>query len=131
MYTGRTKWHVKLLILLPVYTDVYNCVNLTYQHYSNQLQFENAFNFLTCTVKGAQGQFSTFYPLTQSVELLYGAAVTLLTLGLCILLQGCHRERLLQSQHDLIHLQQQNTVFFRLFFNPSIIQPFNNLSVHL
>lgn len=39
--------------------------------------------------------FTTFYSLTQPVELLHGAAVTLLALGLCILLQGCHRERLL------------------------------------
>lgn len=68
----------------------------------------------------------TFYPLTQSVELLHGAAVTLLALGLCILLQGCHRERLLQSQHDLIDLQEQNTAL------PSIIiRTFNNQSVHL
>lgn len=50
-------------------------------------------------------QFGTFYPLTQSMELLHGATVTLLALALCILLQGCDREGLLQCQHDLIHLQ--------------------------
>lgn len=74
-----------------------------------------------------QGQFSTFYPLTQSVELLHGAAVTLLTLGLCILLQGCHRKCLLQSQHDLIHLQEQNAAFQQSFF----IQLLWHLSVHI
>lgn len=59
-----------------------------------------------------EGWFPTLYPLTQSVELLHGAAVTLLALGLCILLQGCHRECLLQSQHDLIHLREQNNSSF-------------------
>lgn len=51
------------------------------------------------------GQFGTFYPLTQSMELLHGAALTLLALALCILLQGRDREGLLQCQHDLIHLR--------------------------
>lgn len=53
-----------------------------------------------------KAEFSTFYPLAQSVELLHGAAVTLLALRLCILLHGRHGERLLQGQHDFIHLDK-------------------------
>lgn len=72
----------------------------------------------------------TFDPLTQFVELLHGTAVTLLALSLCILLWGCDGERLFQSQHDLINLQEQSTVAKYIFppdyasYNP------NNLSVH-
>lgn len=56
------------------------------------------------------GVIDTFYPLTQSVEMLHGAAVTLLALALCVLLQSCHREGLLQCQHDLIHLPECNGI---------------------
>lgn len=57
----------------------------------------------------------TFYPLTESVELLHGAAVTLLTLVHCILFLGCHREGLLQGQHDFIHLQEKNLFHHAVF----------------
>lgn len=59
--------------------------------------------------------FFTFYPLTESVELLHGAAVTLLTLGHCILFFGCHREGLLQGQHDFIHLKEKNLFHHAVF----------------
>lgn len=42
--------------------------------------------------------------VTEPVHLLHGAGVTLQALGPTALLQGGHGERLLQSQHDLIHL---------------------------
>lgn len=52
--------------------------------------------------------FVTFYSLTQLVELQHGATVTLLVVAFCILLHSCYGERLLQGQHDLVHLREQN-----------------------
>lgn len=49
----------------------------------------------------------TLYSVTESMKLLQGTAVTLLTLGPTVLLEGGHGERLLQSQHDLIHLNPE------------------------
>lgn len=49
----------------------------------------------------------TLYSVTQFVQLLQGTAVTLLTLGPTVLLEGGHRKRLLQSQHDFIHLNMK------------------------
>lgn len=46
----------------------------------------------------------TLDAVAEPVQLLHGAGVTLQALGPTGLLQGSHRERLLQSQHDLIHL---------------------------
>lgn len=71
------------------------------------------FSYMHC--EGARGQCPTFNPLTQLVELLHRAAVTLLALGLCILLQCCDRERLFQGEHDLIHLQEKCNIHFISF----------------
>lgn len=46
----------------------------------------------------------TLDAVTEAVQMLHGAGVTLQALGPSALLQGGHGERLLQSQHDLIHL---------------------------
>lgn len=42
------------------------------------------------------------------MELQHGATVTLLVVAFCILLHSCYGERLLQGQHDLVHLREQN-----------------------
>lgn len=46
--------------------------------------------------------------VTEPVQLLHGAGVTLQALGPTVLLQGSHRERLLQGQHDFIHLPMRS-----------------------
>lgn len=46
----------------------------------------------------------TLDAVTEPVQLLHGAGVTLQALGPTALLQGGHGERLLQRQHDLVHL---------------------------